>query len=211
MKEEQFIQLKEKYLDLFDKDETKFKLFIESLNNDFQKSKIYLKELKKSRESETYVFRNFDIWHELIRGIAEIEFPKTKDSERYFYERDGKKAFKFKYFISDLLEAKAMTDCPGNPKARYSMLKTELIKYLQKEKPREIQSKDLPERATEQDVEEFKTFAQETIEEVSKDPETTSKQTQETLEELQKLEPQRGGGIAGILKQKPYKQPSMED
>lgn len=143
MKEKEFIQLKEKYLDLFDKDEAKFKLFTESLNQDFQKCKIYLKELKKSRESETYVFRNFEIWHETICGFAEIDFPKTNDSERYFYERGGKKAFKFKYFISDLLEAKAMTDCPSNPKGRYSMLKSELIKYLQKEKPREIQPKDV--------------------------------------------------------------------
>ena len=40
-----------------------FKLFTESLNQAIFKSrKIYLKELKKSRESETYVFRN---WRDL--------------------------------------------------------------------------------------------------------------------------------------------------
>ena len=34
-----------------------------------------------------------------------------------------------------------MMDCPENPGARYSMLKTELIKYLQKEKEKADKSK----------------------------------------------------------------------
>jgi len=37
-----------------------------------------------------------------------------------------------------MLEAKAMNDCPQNAQNRYSMLKTELIKFLQNEKPRTI-------------------------------------------------------------------------
>lgn len=210
MNSKQLSQLQEKYLELFDNELSKFNLFIESLGSDFQKVKSYLKELQKQKNAESYVFKNFEIWADFMQAIGEVPFPKNKDSERYFFERDGKKAFKFKYFISDLLEAKAMIDCPGNPKARYSMLKSELLKYLQKEKAREIQSKELPERTTEQEVKEFKDFAKETIEEVSQQPDLTSKQVKENLEELQKLEPKRGG-IAGIIQQKPYKQPSLEE
>lgn len=152
MKEEQIIELSEKYLDLFNYEEEKFRLFVESFDSDYLKIKKHLKSLRNEQKKQTFVYKNFDLWSELIEGVKSVDFPthkakkkidgkwRTVEQKRYSYEKDGKDAFRFKLFISDFLEAKAMADCPGSPKARYSMLKSELIKYLRDEKPKEVMS-----------------------------------------------------------------------
>ena len=134
-------KLKIKYLDIFDKSDTKFTLFCRSLNNDLKMIKVHLKLLRKQRESETYVFRNFDFWKLILENFPKTNFPDVDGVPRYFYKKNGKNCFRFKYFVADMLEAKAMVDCPDNPRSRYSMLKSELLKYLQTEKKLNIQSK----------------------------------------------------------------------
>ena len=133
--------LKDKYLDIFDNSEAKFTLFCRSLNNDLKMINVQLKLLRKQRESETYVFRNFDFWKLILENFPKTNFPDVDGVPRYFYKKNGKNCFRFKYFVADMLEAKAMVDCPANPRSRYSMLKSELLKYLQTEKKRNIQSK----------------------------------------------------------------------
>ena len=150
MTEEKIKQLRLKYLDLFKNDNSKFDLFVQSMDSDYLKIKKHLKSMKDDEKKQTFVFNNFEIWADVVEGLKSIEFPthktkkkidgrwKEQDQKRYCYEKDGKEAFKFKLFISDFLEAKAMVDAPASPKNRYSMLKTELIKYLSNEKPRDI-------------------------------------------------------------------------
>ena len=133
--------LQNKYLDIFDNSEAKFNLFCRSLNNDLKMIKVQLKLLRKQRESETYVFKNFDFWKLILENFPKTNFPNVDGVPRYFYQKNGRNCFRFKYFVTDMLEAKAMLDCPDNPSARYSMLKSELLKYLQTEKKRNIQSK----------------------------------------------------------------------
>ncbi|MDG1138523.1 MAG: hypothetical protein P8N49_03265 [Opitutales bacterium] len=131
--------LQDKYIDLFDDSEAKFTLFCRSLNNDIKMLKLQLKLLRKQRENETYVFRNFEFWKLILENFPKTNFPKNDGRHRYFYKKNGRMCFRFKFFVSDMLEAKAMLDCPGNPRSRYSMLKSELLKYLQSEKKRNIQ------------------------------------------------------------------------
>lgn len=150
MSKEKIQELRLKHLDLFKNDNSKFDLFVESFDSDYLKIKKHLKSMKDEEKKQTFVFKNFELWSDVVNGLKSIEFPthKTKkkidgkwielDQKRYCYEKDGKEAFKFKLFISDFLEAKAMVDAPSSPKNRYSMLKTELIKYLGNEKPRDI-------------------------------------------------------------------------
>lgn len=155
MTEEKMQQLRLKYLDLFKNDNSKFDLFAQSLDFDYLKIKKHLKSMRSEEKKQTFVFKNFDLWGGIVEELKAIEFPthKTKkkiegkwielDQKRYCYEKDGKEAFKFKLFISDFLEAKAMLDAPLTPKNRYSMLKSELIKYLKDEKPKAIMPIDL--------------------------------------------------------------------
>ena len=155
MSKEKIQQLRLKYLDLFKNDNSKFDLFVQSMDSDYSKIKKHLRTMKDEEKKQTFVFNNFEIWADVVEGLKSIDFPthKTKkkidgnwtelDQKRYCYEKDGKEAFKFKLFISDFLEAKAMVDAPSAPKNRYSMLKTELIKYLSNEKPRDIIPVDL--------------------------------------------------------------------
>jgi len=150
MSKEKIQQLRLKHLDLFKNDNSKFDLFVQSMDSDYLKIKKHLKSMKDEEKKQTFVFKNFELWSDVVSGLKSIDFPthKTKkkidgkwissDQKRYCYEKDGKEAFKFKLFISDFLEAKAMVDAPSSPKNRYSMLKTELIKYLSNEKPRDI-------------------------------------------------------------------------
>ena len=150
MSKEKIKQLRLKYLDLFKNDNSKFDLFVQSMDSDYLKIKKHLKSMTDEEKKQTFVFKNFELWADVVEGLKSIDFPthKTKkkidgrwkelDQKRYCYEKDGKEAFKFKLFISDFLEAKAMVDAPSSPKNRYSMLKTELIKYLSNEKPRDI-------------------------------------------------------------------------
>lgn len=146
MSKEKIQELRLKYLDLFKNDNSKFDLFVQSMDSDYLKIKKHLKSMTDEEKNDSFVYRNFDLWAELLSGLKEIPFPthKTKkkindswhefDQDEYFYEKNGKDCFKFKSFISDLLEAKAMVDCPGNPSGRYSMLKSELIKHLKADK-----------------------------------------------------------------------------
>lgn len=155
MTEEKIQQLKLKYLDLFKNDNSKFDLFVQSMDSDYLKIKKHLKSMKGEEKKQTFVFKNFEIWADVVESLKSIDFPthKTKkkidgkwielDQKRYCYEKDGKEAFKFKLFISDFLEAKAMVDAPLTPKNRYSMLKSELIKYLRDEKRKAIMPIDL--------------------------------------------------------------------
>jgi hypothetical protein len=150
MSKEKIQELRLKHLDLFKNDNSKFDLFVQSMDSDYLKIKKHLKSMKDEEHNRTFVFKNFELWGDVVEGLKSIEFPthKTKkkidgkwislDQKRYSYEKEGKEAFKFKLFISDFLEAKAMVDSPSSPKNRYSMLKTELIKYLSNEKPRDI-------------------------------------------------------------------------
>ena len=150
MSKEKIQELRLKYLDLFKNDNSKFDLFVQSMDSDYLKIKKHLKSMKDEEGKQTFVFKNFELWTDVVEGLKSIDFPthKTKkkldgrwqelDQKRYCYEKEGKEAFKFKLFISDFLEAKAMVDSPSSPKNRYSMLKTELIKYLSNEKPRDI-------------------------------------------------------------------------
>ncbi len=130
--------IKYKNIDLFDNSNAKFDLFCKSLNQDIKLLKLQLKLLRRQKENETYVFKNFEFWKLLIENFPKTDFPKVDGNSRYFYKKNGKNCFKFKYFVSDMLEAKAMVDCPENPRSRYSMLKSELLKYLQSEKKRNI-------------------------------------------------------------------------
>ena len=183
MKEKDLDSLKQKYLDLFDDDEGKFILFCKTLNNDFSIIKIALKELKKKKGNESFVYQNFDLWDHLLDSMK--SFFTDEWTKRYYFKRDGKDCFKFKYFVADLLEAKAMKDCPENAQGRYSMIKTELIKYLQNEKPKTISSRSLPEKTSQEEVKDV-----------------SEEKTEELEESLDKeIRPM---GIAGILKQQPY-------
>ena len=141
MDTEEFSILMKNNLDLFSNSEEEFKKFCSSLGGNLSKIRSQLKSLRNEGKSESYVFRNFNFWKTLISNFPKTNFPKVSGSPRYFYDRQGKRCFKYKFFVSDFLEAKAMMDCPENPSARYSMLKTELIKYLQKEKKKPIKSK----------------------------------------------------------------------
>ena len=191
MKEKDLDSLKQKYLDLFDDDESKFILFCQTLNNDYSTIKIALKELKKKRSKESFSYKYFEHWslfQEQIKDCFDDGW-----SKRYFFERDGKDCFKFKYFVADLLEAKAMKDCPENAQGRYSMIKTELIKYLQNEKPKTISSRALPEKPSEEEV-------AEAIEQIPEDASPEGRT--EELKTIEGLEKEiRPGGIAGMLKQ----------
>jgi hypothetical protein len=198
MKEKDLDSLKQKYLDLFDDDESKFILFCQTLNNDYSTIKIALKELKKKKEDESFVYQNFDQWDHLLDSMK--SFFTDDWTKRYYFKRDGKDCFKFKYFVADLLEAKAMKDCPENPQGRYSMLKTELLKYLQNEKPKSISSRTLPQKPSEEEV---RDAVKGNIDQIPEDasPEERAEEL-ETIEEMEKeIRPM---GIAGMLKQKPY-------
>ena len=138
MKQDQQLDIiKGKYLGLFNNDEQKFNLFCKTLDHDITNIKLALKEFKKKSKQTSFAFKYFFHWKELLGDFYSC-FGEGEWKKRYSFERDGKECFKFKYFISDMLEAKAMNDCPQNAQNRYSMLKTELIKFLQNEKPRTI-------------------------------------------------------------------------
>jgi len=188
MSKEKIQNLRLKYLDLFKNDNSKFDLFVQSMDSDYLKIKKHLKSMKDEEKKQTFVFKNFELWADVVDGLKSIDFPthKTKkkingkwielDQKRYCYEKDGKEAFKFKLFISDFLEAKAMVDAPASPKNRYSMLKTELIKYLSNEKPRDIFAVDpayLDELKVEKEIE-----REEKIEEQTKQEEQVIEETQ---------------------------------
>ncbi len=137
----EYNRLKESYLDLFGDNERLFHAFVSSLEGDVKKIKKQLRELRKHHNQETYVYQNFDFWAFILKNFHKTDFPKVEGKARYFFDKGGKKCFRFKYFITDLLEAKAMLDCPDNPGSRYSMLKSELIKYIQHEKNYHIKPK----------------------------------------------------------------------
>jgi len=81
-----------------------------------------------------------------------------------------------------------MNDCPQNAQNRYSMLKTELIKFLQNEKPRTI----FP-RSTKQDE----------LSDLEKDVIEREAKTDAYLEAKRQLDPEvrKPMGIAGMFKQ----------
>ena len=170
MSEEDLDLLKQKHLDLFDDDETKFDLFCKSLNRDPYVIRVTLKELKKKKNNQSFAYNYFEQWIMFLEQLKQCF--DAGWSKRYYFQRDGKDCFRFKYFVADLLEAKAMQDCPKSPQNRYSMLKTELIKFLQNEKPKNISARSAEQQPLLSEVEE------------------------KAVEK--KLKP---GGIAGMLKQ----------
>ena len=93
-----------------------------------------------------------------------------------------------------------MKDCPENAQGRYSMLKTELLKYLQSEKPKTISSRTLPQQPSEEEVREA---IKGNIDQIPDD--ASPEEIAEDLTTIEEMEKEiRPGGIAGILKQQPY-------
>jgi hypothetical protein len=177
MTEEDLDSLKQKHLDLFDEDEAKFDLFCKSLNYDPHVIRVALKELKKKKNNQSFAYNYFEQWSMFLEQLKQCF--DAGWSDRYYYQRKDKDCFRFKYFVADLLEAKAMQDSPKNPQGRYSMLKTELIKYLQNEKPKNISARSKEQQPLLSEVEE--------------------KVVEEVVENAGQTRP-KPGGIAGIIK-----------
>lgn len=89
------------------------------------------------QEKESYVSLNSDLWKKFLEGEARLtDFPRVSKSAsseyQYFFTRNGKTCFQYKSFVKDMLEAISIVE--GLSSQRKSMMKYELVKFLQPQK-----------------------------------------------------------------------------
>ena len=90
-----------------------------------------------AKEKESYVAKNIRLWKKFLQGDARLtDFPRLSRSAtseyQYFFTRNGKTCFQYKSFVKDLLEAIASVESLSPQ--RKSMMKYELVKFLQPQK-----------------------------------------------------------------------------
>jgi hypothetical protein len=90
-----------------------------------------------AKEKESYVAKNIKLWKKFLQGDARLtDFPRLSRSAtseyQYFFTRNGKTCFQYKSFVKDLLEAIASVESLSPQ--RKSMMKYELVKFLQPQK-----------------------------------------------------------------------------